>query len=128
MPTTRRRHATVALTVLVVLLAVGSGQATAMHTQTGRHALNGTIIIGQVTSLTGPFSVYGIMEEQGFHLGLEYATHGTMKINGVPIVVKEFNDASGSSGLPHPAAAVSPARDAIQSDHAQNLQCCASRA
>jgi branched-chain amino acid transport system substrate-binding protein len=121
-------QATVASAVVVALLAVAAGQATAMHARTGRHALNGPIIIGQVTSLTGPFSVYGIMEEQGFHLGLEYATHGTMKIDGVPVVVKEFNDASGSSGLPDPATAVSAARDAIQSDHAQILQCCASSA
>ena len=116
----------VALAVTVSLLGAGYGSAAAMHQ--GKGAKLGTIRIGQVTSLTGPYSVYGVMETQGFHVGLEYATHGTMKVDGAKIVVTQYSDASGSAGLPDPAAAVTAATNAIENDHVQILQCCASSA
>ena len=112
-----------ALTILGSILGSSVSSAGAMHT-----GASSPIIIGQITSLTGPFSVYGVMEVQGFHIGLEYATHGTMAINGAPIVVKTLNDASSSTGLPDPATAVTDAKQAVQNDHAQILQCCASSA
>ncbi|HXT38366.1 MAG TPA: ABC transporter substrate-binding protein [Chloroflexota bacterium] len=111
------------LIILGSVVAGGVGGASARRA----HSSNSPIIIGQITSLTGPFSVYGVMEVQGFHIGLEYATHGTMAINGAPIVVKTLNDA-GSTGLPDPAVAVTDAKEAVQNDHAQILQCCASSA
>lgn len=91
-------------------------------------SLGSTIRIGQITSLTGPFSVYGMQEVQGFHLGLEYATHGTMRSDGARIVVTQYNDVAGAANLPDPATAVAQATSAIANDHVQILQCCASSA
>jgi branched-chain amino acid transport system substrate-binding protein len=91
-------------------------------------SLGSEIRIAQITSLTGPFSVYGLQEVQGFRLGLLYATHGTMSVFGSKIVVKQYNDVAGAANLPDPATAVSQATNAIENDHAQILQCCASSA
>jgi branched-chain amino acid transport system substrate-binding protein len=115
-----------ACAVALAIVAGGSIGASAMHDS--KPSLKGTITIGQITSLTGPFSVYGQMEVQGFKVGLQYATHGTMKVDGAKIVVKTYSDASGSAGLPDPTVAVSQAKAAITNDHAQILQCCASSA
>lgn len=126
MKTLRRPHIFLALAMALALLVQGMTSASAT---TGRKArLSGTVTIGQVTSLTGPFSVYGVMEQQGFQVGLRYATHGTMKVDGAKIVVKEYNDTGGAAGLPDPTVAVTQATNAIENDHVQILQCCASSA
>jgi branched-chain amino acid transport system substrate-binding protein len=133
MKTVRHLRTLVILVVTLSLLALGFNGVAAMHAvRSEQHEtlqrLKGKIIIGQITSLTGPFSIYGVMEVQGFRIGLEYATHGTMKVDGARIVVREFSDASGPQGLPDPATAVTDAKDAILNDHADILQCCASSA
>lgn len=48
-----------------------------------------TIKIGMVTSLSGPLATYGKQTVTGFRLGLEYATQGTMMVNGKKIEVLE---------------------------------------
>jgi branched-chain amino acid transport system substrate-binding protein len=120
----RTRYRAFALALVVGLFAQGISGTSARSTP----GKLGTIVIGQVTSLTGPFSVYGTMEVQGFHLGLEYATKGTMRIAGASIVVKTYSDVAGAASLPDPATAVTQATNAIESDHVQILQCCASSA
>ncbi|WIV13100.1 substrate-binding domain-containing protein [Proteiniborus sp. MB09-C3] len=45
------------------------------------------IIIGALTSLSGALQDYGKQNKQGFMLGLEYATNGTMEVAGRPIEV-----------------------------------------
>jgi branched-chain amino acid transport system substrate-binding protein len=115
-----------ALVMVASLLMAGTGGATAMHQSAAK--LHGTIVIGQITSLTGPFSIYGAEEVDGFQAGLHYATKGTMKVDSAKLVVKTYSDVAGASGNPDPATAVSQAKTAIQSDHAQILQCCASSA
>jgi branched-chain amino acid transport system substrate-binding protein len=117
-----------AIMILGSILGGSAYRADAMRSNAQTHASSSPIIIGQITSLTGPYSVYGVMEVQGFHIGLEYATHGAMAINGTPVVVKTYNDASSSTGLPDPATAVTAAKQAVQNDHALILQCCASSA
>ncbi|MFC5604684.1 substrate-binding domain-containing protein [Sporosarcina koreensis] len=47
----------------------------------------GTIKIGVLASLTGALESYGKQTKQGFELGLEYATGGTMEVAGKKIVV-----------------------------------------
>ncbi|MCP4297395.1 MAG: ABC transporter substrate-binding protein [Proteobacteria bacterium] len=47
------------------------------------------IKVGLVTSLSGPLAVYGKQTVTGFKMGLEYATHGSMMVNGRKIVVLE---------------------------------------
>ncbi|MBG9453873.1 ABC transporter permease [Lysinibacillus sphaericus] len=47
----------------------------------------GTIKIGVLASLTGALESYGKQTKNGFDLGIEYATGGTMEINGKKIEV-----------------------------------------
>ncbi|WP_252502400.1 substrate-binding domain-containing protein [Sporosarcina sp. Marseille-Q4943] len=47
----------------------------------------GTIKIGVLASLTGALESYGKQTKQGFELGLEYATGGTMEVAGKKIEV-----------------------------------------
>ena len=47
----------------------------------------GTIKIGVLASLTGLLESYGKQTKQGFELGLEYATDGTMEVAGKKIEV-----------------------------------------
>ena len=47
----------------------------------------GTIKIGVLASLTGALESYGKQTKQGFELGLEYATDGTMEVAGKKIEV-----------------------------------------
>ena len=48
--------------------------------------------IALITSTTGPFEIYAKQAQIGLQLGLEYATKGTMKVNGRPIVVIQKDD------------------------------------
>lgn len=47
----------------------------------------GTIKIGVLASLTGALEAYGKQTKQGFELGLDYATDGTMEVAGKKIEV-----------------------------------------
>lgn len=52
--------------------------------------------IGLITDLTGALQIYGVELHNGFLLGLEYATNGTMEVAGRPIevIVRDYaNDA-----------------------------------
>ena len=50
------------------------------------------IKIAHVYSRTGPLEAYGKQTQQGLLLGLEYATNGTMAVNGRKITVIEKDD------------------------------------
>lgn len=63
-----------ALTAAGVLLASGA---------------NAEIRVAHVYGKTGPFEAYAAQSHNGLMLGLEYATGGTMEIDGEPIVVIE---------------------------------------
>jgi branched-chain amino acid transport system substrate-binding protein len=52
----------------------------------------GEIRIAHVYSKTGPLEAYGKQTQTGFMMGLDYATGGTMTINGKKIVVIEKDD------------------------------------
>ncbi len=47
----------------------------------------GTIRIGVLASLTGALESYGKQTQRGFDLGIEYATGGTMEVNGKKIEI-----------------------------------------
>ncbi|MCJ0762843.1 substrate-binding domain-containing protein [Variovorax terrae] len=53
---------------------------------------SGDIRIAHVYSKTGPLEAYGKQTQAGLMMGLEYATEGTMRINGRKIVVVEKDD------------------------------------
>ncbi|OKL45117.1 substrate-binding domain-containing protein [Pseudovibrio exalbescens] len=49
------------------------------------------IRIGHVYGKTGPLEAYAAQSHTGLKLGLEYATDGTMEINGEPIKLMEYD-------------------------------------
>lgn len=73
------------------------------------------IVVGMMTDASGLLSIYGPMFEQGFTLGLEYATDGSNQVAGRPITVVTKDTSS------NPDTGVTLAREAIESDGAQIL-------
>ncbi len=69
----------VAAVVIAALPAVG---VAARPTGQGE-----TLKIGLLTDQSGVLQLYGVEQENGFRLGLEYATDGTMEVAGRPIEV-----------------------------------------
>lgn len=85
-----RRLFTSTLTVSAVSMAAGTlalGLA-----GTSAVAAGGEIRIAHVFSKTGPLEAYGKQTAQGLKMGLEYATGGTMMVNGKKIVLIEKDD------------------------------------
>lgn len=68
------------------------------------------IKIGLLTDQSGALAIYGPQQENGFRLGLEYATNGTMQVAGRPIEVIVKDNASD------PETAVSQARELISAE------------
>src|SRR5690348_4256246 len=50
-------------------------------------AAGGSIKVGLLTDRSGVVAIYGPMLEQGFDLGLQYATDGTMQVAGKKLEV-----------------------------------------
>ncbi len=73
------------------------------------------LIIGLMTDKSGALAIYGPSQTQGFYLGLEYATGGTMEVAGRPITVIEKDNGSD------PEVAVSQARELIEAEGAEML-------
>ncbi|MCK6414970.1 MAG: substrate-binding domain-containing protein [Giesbergeria sp.] len=72
--------------VALTALATGLPAATAALAQTGE------IRIAHVYSKTGPLEAYGKQTQTGLMMGLNYATGGSMTINGKKLVVIEKDD------------------------------------
>ena len=53
---------------------------------------SGEIRIAHIYSKTGPLEAYGKQTQTGLMMGLQYATGGTMQVNGKKIVVIEKDD------------------------------------
>lgn len=73
------------------------------------------LVIGLMTDKSGALAIYGPSQTQGFYLGLEYATGGTMEVAGRPIRVIEKDNAS------NPETGVSQARELIEAEGAEIL-------
>jgi branched-chain amino acid transport system substrate-binding protein len=71
--------------------------------------------VGLMTDKSGALAIYGPSQTQGFYLGLEYVTNGTMEVAGRPIVVIEKDNAS------NPETGVSQARELIEAEGAEIL-------
>lgn len=63
--------------------------AAALAGLVGAGAASAEIRIAHVYGKTGPFEAYAKQSHVGLMMGLEYATGGTMQVNGEPIVVIE---------------------------------------
>jgi branched-chain amino acid transport system substrate-binding protein len=68
-----------------------------------------------MTDKSGALAIYGPSQTQGFYLGLEYATNGTMEVAGRPIKVIEKDNGS------NPETGVSQARELIEAEGAEIL-------
>ena len=73
------------------------------------------LVIGLMTDKSGALAIYGPSQTQGFYLGLEYATGGTMEVAGRPIVVVERDNGS------NPETGVQQARELIEAEGADIL-------
>ncbi|MDA8117838.1 MAG: substrate-binding domain-containing protein [Actinomycetota bacterium] len=82
----------------MVAAACGSSSpASSSATTTAAPANNTPVKIGMVTELTGLFAAYTQEYQQGFKIGLDYATNGTDKVNGHPIDVTWQDDADSAT-------------------------------
>ncbi len=66
--------------------------AAALAVAAGAASAQSEIRIAHVYSKTGPLEAYGKQTALGFMMGLEYATQGTMAVNGKKLVVIEKDD------------------------------------
>jgi branched-chain amino acid transport system substrate-binding protein len=64
----------------------------ATFASTGAFSQSGEIRIAHIYSKTGPLEAYGKQTAVGFMMGLDYATGGTMAVNGKKLVVIEKDD------------------------------------
>jgi branched-chain amino acid transport system substrate-binding protein len=78
-----RRH-------IVAIAALATLGASALTTPAW--AQSNEIKIAHIYSKTGPLEAYGKQTHTGFMMGLEYATGGTMAVNGKKLVVIEKDD------------------------------------
>ncbi|MGR3763479.1 substrate-binding domain-containing protein [Rossellomorea sp. NS-SX7] len=77
---------------LMILLSCMLVVSTACNSESsggsgGESSEKETVKIGVLASLTGALESYGKQTQRGFELGLEYATDGTMEVNGKKIEV-----------------------------------------
>lgn len=80
------------------------------------------IRVGIVTSMSGAFEYYGVMQTRGFAMGIEYATGGTNMVLGRPIEIF-IEDDTGDPGV-----GVQKARELVERRDVHFLQGSASSA
>ena len=73
-------------------------------------AASAEIRIAHVYGKTGPFEAYAKQSHDGLMLGLEYATDGSMEIDGEPIVVIEMTLYQIASSAVRGAGGISASR------------------
>lgn len=81
----------VVASALLVTVACGTASAAAARRDTA------PVKVGMVYEQTGIYSIYATEYRQGFEIGLDYATHGTGKVNGHRVAVTWDNDADSAT-------------------------------
>jgi branched-chain amino acid transport system substrate-binding protein len=99
------------LTVTVLLIVAVALVGTSMPISRAQEPLK----IGLLTDKTGALAIYGTELANGFTLGLQYATGGTMEVAGRKIEVLERDNAG------KPETAVSQARELIETEDVELL-------
>ncbi len=84
----RHRFTKVILAAALFTLLAGTATVAAQS----QHATAGSYKIGFIYPRTGLLAAYGAEEIQGFKLGLQYATKGTMKVNGKTLDITYVDD------------------------------------
>ena len=74
------------------LVALATAAVTAATLSSPAFAQSGEIRIAHVYSKTGPLEAYGKQTQTGLLMGLNYATGGSMTVNGKKLVVIEKDD------------------------------------
>jgi branched-chain amino acid transport system substrate-binding protein len=92
----------VATIALAVAACSSSSSATSSSsgtsTSSGTSASSGTPVkVGMIYEKTGIYSAYAQEYQQGFTIGLDYATNGTGKVNGHPVDVTWNDDADSAT-------------------------------
>ncbi|MBI5928794.1 MAG: substrate-binding domain-containing protein [Chloroflexi bacterium] len=82
----------VLMTGIVMITVVALALPTFTHVSSARQ--DDVLKIGVLTDHSGALQIYGFEQTQGFHLGLEYATGGTMEVAGRKIEVVEADNGS----------------------------------
>lgn len=89
------------MALAVAACASSSPSSTASSSQAGGTAgaaASGTPVnVGMVYEKTGIYSAYAQEYQQGFTIGLDYATHGTGQVNGHPVNVTWDDDADSAT-------------------------------
>jgi branched-chain amino acid transport system substrate-binding protein len=101
-----RRFGLVSALVALVLL-VGAATAAARVQASHEASAKSTVKVGVIFSRTGALAGFGNEYLDGFKLGLQYATHGTNKVNGHKLQVTYIDDATDA------AKAVAAGKDLI---------------
>ncbi len=84
--------------VALAVAGCGSSSTTTSASTNSAGASGSTPVkVGMVYEKTGIFSVYAQEYQQGFTIGLDYATHGTGKVNGHPVQVTWDDDADSAT-------------------------------
>jgi len=86
---TRARLVSVTLSIAMLALCASIGTAQL----SGAASSKAPVKIGMITEATGIYSAYALEYQQGFKIGLQYATKGTGKVNGSKLDVKWNDDA-----------------------------------
>lgn len=110
-----KKHLIPALIALPALVLAGcatstpepSATASASSTATTEEAPKDPVAVAVITSQTGFLASYGNSYLEGFEAGLDYATGGTLEVNGHKIEVSILDDGGDAD------TAVSHAKDAI---------------
>ncbi len=106
--------AAVATTAATTTTAAATTAASATTAAGGTTGLK-PLVVGMISSKTGPLAYYGDMLEKGFATGLDYFTKGTNKIEGREIKLLIEDDAGD------PNKAVEAARKLVQQNGAEIL-------
>jgi branched-chain amino acid transport system substrate-binding protein len=100
----RPRHRALAgaagLATIALAVAACSASSPATSSSSGASAggSSGTPVkVGMIYEKTGIYSAYALEYQQGFTIGLDYATNGTGKVNGHPIDVTWDDDADSAT-------------------------------
>lgn len=104
---------TAALTTIATTISAAT--TSAVNTTEAGDASTKPLVIGMITSRTGPLSYYGDMLEKGFQIGLDYFTKGTNKIGGRDVKVVIEDDGGDAN------KAVEAARKLVQQSNAEIL-------
>ncbi len=79
-------------TVHLVLSAIAAATSLGAAPSASAQANKGEVRIAVIASKTGPLEAYAKQTIVGFHMGLDYATSGTMMVAGKKLVVIEKDD------------------------------------